>query len=148
MLKRTRLTHEPLDVVRDNQKASIEVRSFRVQVAGPAGKIRKFIARMLYDSQTKLFYWECFELYDNHNTNSHSEARTFADVSTIYLSNDRMRRFHTTIPQPLVVSESADRYDTLGEAQNALLPHCDRHRGFEREIPFFRGLRIQRGPRL
>ena len=76
---------------------------------------------MLYDSQTKLFYWECFELYDNYNTNSESEAQTFANVSTIYLSNDRLRRLHTTIPQPLLVSESVDHYDTLGQAQNALL---------------------------
>jgi len=110
-----------LDVIRDNRKASIEFRSFRVQVTDPAAKTRKFIAHMLYDSQTKLFYWECFELYDNYNTNSEWEAHTFANVSVIYLSNDRLRRFHITIPQPLVVSESADRYDTLGQAQNALL---------------------------
>lgn len=110
-----------LDLIRDNQKGSIKFRSFRVQVTDPAGKTRKFIARMLYDSQTKLFYWECFELYDNYNTNSESEAQTFANVSTIYLSNDRLRIFHTTIPKPLVVSESADRYHTLGQAQNALL---------------------------
>lgn len=74
-----------LDVIRDNHKTSIEFHSFRVQVSDPAGKTRKFIARMLYDSQTKLFYWECFELYDNYNTNSESEAQTFADVSRIYL---------------------------------------------------------------
>jgi hypothetical protein len=110
-----------LDVIRDNQKASIEFRSLRVQVTDPAGTTRKFITRMLYDSQTKLFYWECFELYDNYSTNSESEAQKFANVSTIYLSNDRLRRFHTTIPQPLVISESADRYDTLGQAQNALI---------------------------
>jgi hypothetical protein len=108
-----------LDVIRDNQKASIEFRSFRVQVTDPAGKSRKFIAHVLYDSQTKLFYWECFELYGNYD--SESEAQTFANVSTIYLSDDRLRIFHTTIPRPLVVSESTDRYDTLGQAQNALL---------------------------
>jgi hypothetical protein len=90
-----------LEVIRDNQKASIEFCSFRVQVTDPPGKARKFIAHMLYDSQTQLFYWECFELYDNYNTNSESEAQTFANVSTIYLSNDRLRRFHTTLPQPL-----------------------------------------------
>jgi hypothetical protein len=110
-----------LDVIRDNQKASIQFRSFVVQVSDPAGKTRKFIVRMLYDSETKLFYWEYFELYGNYNTNTKSEAETFTDSSTVYLSNDRLRRFHRTIQQPLVVSESGDRYDTLGQAQDALL---------------------------
>jgi|SRR5271165_3998549 len=110
-----------LAAIRDNEKTSVEFRSVKVQVTDPARHSRKFIVRMLYDSETKLFYWECFELYGNYNTNSESEAQTFADVSTIYLSNDRLRRFHRTIPQPLVVSESADRYDTLGQAQDALL---------------------------
>lgn len=37
------------------------------------------------------------------------------------ISNDRIRRFHRTILQPLAVSESADRYDTLGQAQDEVL---------------------------
>jgi hypothetical protein len=109
-----------IDAIRDNEKASIEFRSIRIQVIDRAGKPRKFIARMLYDSQTRLFFWECFELYGNYYS-SESDAQLFADVSTDYLSADRLRWFHTTIPEPLVVSESANRYDTLGQAQNALL---------------------------
>lgn len=105
-----------IDVIRDNEKASIEFRSIKVQVVERAGKTRKFIAKMLYDSQTRLFFWECFALFGNYYS-SESDAQIFADVSTVYLSGDRLRWFHRTIPEPLVVSESANRYDTIGQAQ-------------------------------
>lgn len=111
-----------LNAIRNNEKASIEFRSVVVQVIERAGKTRKFVARMLYDSQTELFFWEYFELYGNWNSkSSEGDAQTFANVSTVYLSSDRLRRFHATIPVPLVVSESADHYDTLNQAQDALL---------------------------
>jgi hypothetical protein len=109
-----------IDVIRDNEKASIEFRSIRVQVIDRSRKTRRFIAKMLYDSQTRLFFWECFELFGNYYS-SESDAQIFADVSTVYLSADRLRWFHRTIPEPLVVSESANRSDTLGQAQDALL---------------------------
>jgi hypothetical protein len=51
-----------IDAIRDNEKASVEFHSIRIQVIDPTGKTRKFIATMLYDSRTRLFFWECFEL--------------------------------------------------------------------------------------
>ena len=38
-----------IDVIRDNEKSSIEFRSLRVQVIDRSGKTRKFIAKMPYD---------------------------------------------------------------------------------------------------
>ena len=107
--------------IRDNQKSSIEYRSLIVEVTDSLSKTRKFVAHILYDPPTKLCYWEYFELTENVNIDHTWEAKTLENFSTIYVSRDRLTRFNTTIPTPFLISESCRRYDTVREAENALL---------------------------
>jgi hypothetical protein len=110
------------DAIRDNVKASIEFHSMLIRVLDRDGKPRKFVVRMLFDPQTKLFFWEYFEVYSNYSSESaESDARVFASVSTVYISADRLTRFQITTAVPLAISESTDRYDSLNQAQDDLL---------------------------
>ena len=72
---------QSIDATRDNQKTSIQFRCIRVRVVNYAGKLRQFAVRMLYDSQTKLFFWGYLEMYQDYS--SEWDAKQFTSDETV-----------------------------------------------------------------
>jgi hypothetical protein len=90
----TRASLEPgytqtIGAIRDNQKASIQIRFTRVRVVNHAGKTRQFDVRMFYDPQTKLFLWGYFEMYQDYS--SEWAAKQFTPFAGVYLTSDKLR---------------------------------------------------------
>lgn len=110
---------QTIDAIRDNQKTSIQFRCIRVRVVNHAGKPRQFAVRMLYDSQTKLFFWGYFEMYQDYS--SEWDAKQFTSDATVYLSPDKLRIFTTQIVRRLAVSDTAERQDSIDLAQGNVI---------------------------
>ena len=108
---------QTIGAIRDNQKASIQIRLTRVRVVNPAGKTRQFDVRMFYDPQTKLFLWGYFEMYQDYS--SEWAAKQFTPFAGVYLTSDKLRIFNNTgFAYDLTILESSERHDSIDQAQN------------------------------
>jgi hypothetical protein len=108
-----------IDAIRDNQKTSIQFRCIRVRVVNHAGKARQFAVRMLHDSQTKLFFWGYFEMYQSYS--SEWDAKQFTSVAIVYLSPDKLRIFTTNSSLALTILDTAEHQDSMDLGQGSVV---------------------------
>jgi hypothetical protein len=115
-LKQEATYTQSIRAIRDNQQTSIQLRTIRVRVVNQAGRVREFTPLMVYDPQTKLFFWRYFEAYQDYSPDF--LAKQFA--STVYLTHDKLAIF-TSSATRLEVSEGAERHDSLDKAQDRVV---------------------------
>ncbi len=117
-LKQEATYSQTIPAIRDNQQTSVELRTIRVRVVDRAGKVREFTPLMVYDPQSKLFFWDYFEAYQDYSPDF--LAKQFA--STVYLTTDTLVIFTSLSHLPyLAISESAERHDSLDTAQDSVV---------------------------
>jgi hypothetical protein len=111
---------QTIHALRDNQRTSIQFRSTLVRIVNHAGKAREFTARMLYDPQSKLFWWSYSETFQGYS--AEWEAKQFAQFSVVYLAPNSLLVFTSeTFEDPLVILESVERHDSLDRAQEGVM---------------------------
>jgi hypothetical protein len=116
-----------IQALRDNQKTSIQLRTIRVRVVDHAGKVREFTPLMVFDPQSRLFFWDYFEAYQDYSPDF--LAKQFA--SSVYLTPDKLVMFTSHVIN-LAISESAERHDSLDQAQDSVVHF------FEKEsLPYY-----------
>jgi len=115
-LKQEATYAQSIRAIRDNQQTSIQLRTIRVRVVNDAGKVREFTPLMVYDPQTKLFFWRYFEAYQDYSPDFLAKQFT----STVYLTHDRLVIF-TSSQTRLEISESAELHNSFDKAQASVV---------------------------
>jgi hypothetical protein len=111
---------QTIGAIRDNQKASIQIRFTRVRVLNHAGKTRQFDVRMFYDPRTKLFLWGYFEMYQDYS--SEWAAKQFTPFAGVYLTFNKLRIFNNTgFGYDLTILESSERHESIDQVQNTVV---------------------------
>jgi hypothetical protein len=113
-LKQEATYSQTISAIRDNQQTSVELRTIRVRVVDRAGKVREFTPLLVYDPQSKLFFWDYFEAYQDYSPDF--LAKQF--LSTVYLAPDKLVIFTSSVIHHLAISESTERDDSLDQAQD------------------------------
>ena len=112
---------QSIDATRDNQKTSIQFRCIRVRVVNYAGKLRQFAVRMLYDSQTKLFFWGYLEMYQDYS--SEWDAKQFTSDETVVFNRPAKECAETKL-----ISQTKTRsVPAQGRARSAALQRLKPH---------------------
>ena len=101
-LKQEATYAQNIQAIHDNQKTSIQLRTIRVRVVDHAGKVREFTPIMVYDPQSKLFFWDYFEAYQDYSPDF--LAKEF--VSTVYLTPDKLVIFSSYVTHSCSLGES------------------------------------------
>ncbi len=114
---------QTIDAIRDNQKAHVQFRSILVRIDDRAAKPNEFTVDMLFDPQTKLFWWSSSEKYQDYSGDT--QLKQFAQFSIVFLTPDRLVVFfrHPGFGDAVGLRESTERYNNLDQAQRALLQH-------------------------
>jgi len=116
-LKQEATYSQSIQAIRDNQQTSVQLRTIRVRVVDHAGKVREFTPLMVYDPQSRLFFWDYFEAYQDYSPDF--MAKQFA--STVYITRDKLVIFTSSLIHHLEISESTERQDSLNQAQDSVV---------------------------
>ena len=76
---------------------------------------------MVFDPQSKLFFWDYFEAYQDYSPDFLAKEFT----STVYITPDKLVIF-ASYETHLAISESAERYDSLDQAQGSVVHFFER----------------------
>jgi hypothetical protein len=111
-------------------KTPLEFRSVKVHVASHAGGNEDRILRMLYDPESKLSYWEVWNLYPGY---SPREEAILADQQlwsrVIYIASDQMAIFQAMLGAELRIDVGREHHDSLRQVQASTV------RALERKTP-------------
>jgi hypothetical protein len=121
ILDRDAIYEKTIDAIRENQKIPIELRSFRLQVVDHHGKARKLIAAMLYEPQSKFFFWEYLATDEDLPPNWYGQQVAWLD--TIYVFPDKLVIFTAGLFSSVSLSivDSAERRGTIEEALDTVV---------------------------
>lgn len=99
-------------------KTPLEFRSVKVHLASRAGGAKDYVLRMLYDPETKLSYWEGFDLYPGYSPNEESIlAEQGLWRMVIYVTSNQMAIFRPGLGAFLVIEAGKERHDSISELQ-------------------------------
>lgn len=120
-------------------KTPLEFRSLKVHLASHAGGTKDRILRMLYDPETRLSYWEGWDLYPGYSPNEESilaEQELWRIV--IYVASDQMAIFRPGLGANLTINVGRERQDSLSQVQTSAIRALERKTAipFERFVAF------------
>jgi hypothetical protein len=127
----------------DKGKTPLEFRSLKVHLASHAGGTKGYILRMLYDPETRLSYWEGWDLYPGYSPNEESilaEQELWGMV--IYVTSDQMAIFKPLLGADLRIDVGTERQDSLSLVQASAIRALERKTAtpFRRIVTFWKQL--------
>jgi hypothetical protein len=134
-IERTYLSHVNADgsyartvlALTDKGKTPLEFRSLKVHLASHAGGTKDCILRMLYDPETRLSYWEGWDLYPGYSPNEESilaEQELWGMV--IYVTSDQMAIFKPLLGADLRIDVGTERQDSLSQVEASAIRALER----------------------
>jgi hypothetical protein len=151
LIERTNGTHVNADgsyartvlALTDKGKTPLEFRSLKVHLASHAGGTKDHILRMLYDPETRLSYWEGWDLYPGYSPNEESilaEQELWGMV--IYVTSDQMTIFKPLLGADLRIDVGTERQDSLSLVQASAIHALERKTAtpFRRFVTFWKQL--------
>jgi len=127
----------------DKGKTPLEFRSLKVHLASHAEGAKDYILRMLYDPETRLSYWEGWDLYPGYSPNEESilaEQELWGMV--IYVTSDQMAIFKPLLGADLRIDVGTERQDSLSLVQASAIRALERKTAtpFRRLVTFWKQL--------
>jgi hypothetical protein len=102
----------------DKGKTPLEFRSVKVHLASYPGGAKDYVLRMLYDPETRLSYWEGWDLYPGYSPNEESIlAEQELRRMVIYVTSDQMAIFKPGLGADLEIDVGTERQDSLSQLQ-------------------------------
>jgi hypothetical protein len=102
----------------DKGKIPIEFHSVPVHLASKAGGTKDFILRMLYDRETKLFYWQSYGLYPGYGPEGDANlADQWLRSTIIYVASDQMAIFELSFIGDVGIIVSTQRENSLSQGK-------------------------------
>ena len=127
----------------DKGKTPLEFRSLKVHLTSHAGGTKDYILRMLYDPETRLSYWEGWDLYPGYSPDEESilaEQELWGMV--IYVTSDQMAIFKPLLGAGLTIDVGTERQDSLSLVQASAIRALERKTAtpFRRIVTFWKQL--------